>query len=667
MGKYLVMAFLILTANLKPGFAQHLQKRDSLLYALSIAKKDTNQVNTLLLLGLQFEGSIPDSAIFYFRKAGALSEKINYPVGTIKYIINISDELNRQSKYEEVLALNLHSIELAKKLNLPKRLAATYSNTAVSYYYLANYQLCTEYFIKAISILEQQPLDNRSDKKNLAGLYANFTGILTETKQNDKAYTYGLRSIVMSRELKDSAILCRSLTNTGTVLFNQKRLDTALICLQESRDIAMATGNKGSEESACISIANVYQLKGDFTRMLANAERGLVLSTQLEDSDGISKSLLYKADYFLNKKEYATARSFAKQGLMIARQNKLDNHIGEMYVILSDIELASGNLPEYNRLRNLSDSMNDIVLSKEIVKNTEEMEAKYSSAKKQMQIDSLAKEKKIQDFEIRQKRQINLRLIAALVIISLVGLLYYRNHQSRQKLMQADAQLHKQRITELEKEKLLLATQSIVKGQEEERTRLAKDLHDGLGGILSSAKYSLGNMKQNLIITPENASAFERTMEMLDQSITELRRVAHNMMPETLMKLSLSEALQDYCTQVSQSGALKVTYQSYNTENLEMENAVKITVYRVVQELINNTIKHAGATTSVVQLMHSNQKLNITVEDDGKGFDKTILETATGIGYKNLQSRISFLKGNMDIQSQSGKGTSVYIEIPLSA
>ena len=667
MRKYFVIPFLIIAANVQPGFAQHLEKRDSLLTALSLSKEDTNRVNTLLLLGEQFERTISDSAIFYFRKAGAVSKKINYPLGTLKYIANISEELDRQSKHEEALALNLQSIELAKKVKLPKRLAAAYSNTGVSYYYLADYKTCTDYFMKAVSILEQQQLTTRSDKKDLAGLYANLTGILTELKQDDKAYSYGLKSIAMSRELKDSATLCRSLTNTGTVLFNQKRLDTALICLQQSRDIAAATGNKASEEAASISIANVYQLKGNFAGMMANAERGLALSVALEDSDGISKSLLYKAIYFFNKKEYATARTFAKQGLQIAQQNKLDNHIADEYLILSDIELAAGNLGEYNRLRTLADSMNEVVLSEEILKTTQEMEAKYSSAQKQMQIDSLAKEKKIQGLEIKQKRQINLGLIAALVVVSLIGLLYYRNYQNRQKLMEADAQLQKQRITELENEKLLLATQGIVQGQEEERTRLAKDLHDGLGGILSSAKYSLSNMKQNLIITPENATAFERTMTMLDQSITELRRVAHNMMPETLMKLSLSEALQDYCTQVTQSGALNVTYQSYDTENLPLENTVKITVYRVVQELINNTIKHAGASTSVVQLMHSDQKLNITVEDDGKGFDKTILDTATGIGYKNLQSRIDFLKGTMDIQSQMGEGTSVYIEIPLGA
>ena len=175
-----------------------------------------------------------------------MSKKINYPLGTLKYIANISEELDRQSKHEEALALNLQSIELAKKVKLPKRLAAAYSNTGVSYYYLADYKTCTDYFMKAVSILEQQQLTTRSDKIDLAGLYANLTGILTELKQDDKAYNYGLKSISMSRELKDSATLCRSLTNTGTALFNQKRFDTALICLQQSRDIAAATGDRKS-------------------------------------------------------------------------------------------------------------------------------------------------------------------------------------------------------------------------------------------------------------------------------------------------------------------------------------------------------------------------------------------------------------------------------------
>ena len=211
-----------------------------------------------------------------------------------------------------------------------------------------------------------------------------------------------------------------------------------------------------------------------------------------------------------------------------------------------------------------------------------------------------------------------------------------------------------------------------MKGEEQERTRLAKDLHDGLGGMLSGIKYSFQTMKGNLVMTPDNHQAFERSMDMLDSSIKEMRRVAHNMMPESLVKFGLDTALKDFCNDINQSGALRVTYQSIGLENAAIEQTTAIAIYRIVQELINNTMKHASAKTAIVQVTKADGNISITVEDDGRGFDSVILESrrarpddqvGRGIGWSNIQSRVEYLKGKIDIQSEPGKGTSVLIEL----
>ena len=170
-------------------------------------------------------------------------------------------------------------------------------------------------------------------------------------------------------------------------------------------------------------------------------------------------------------------------------------------------------------------------------------------------------------------------------------------------------------------------------------------------------------MKGNLILTPENAQAFERSMDMLDSSIKEMRRVAHNMMPEALVKFGLDTALRDFCNDINQSGALQVSYQSIGLESVQFEQTTAITIYRIVQELVNNTMKHAAASTAIVQVSKTEDEISITVEDDGKGFDPVILQGAKGIGWSNIQGRIEYLKGKLDIRSAPGKGTSVHIEI----
>ena len=249
-------------------------------------------------------------------------------------------------------------------------------------------------------------------------------------------------------------------------------------------------------------------------------------------------------------------------------------------------------------------------------------------------------------------------MTASALVLIFISLLFYRSYKQKQRLQQ-------RRISELETLQQLTATEAVLKGEEQERTRLAKDLHDGLGGMLSGIKYSLNTMKGNLIMSPDNHQAFERSMDMLDSSIKEMRRVAHNMMPESLVKFGLDTALKDFCNDINQSGALQVSYQSRGMDNVVIEQTTAITIYRIVQELVNNTMKHAAAKTAIVQVSKTNDEISVTVEDDGKGFNPVILQEGKGIGWSNIQSRVKYLKGRLDVRSEPGKGTSVHIELSV--
>ena len=281
---------------------------------------------------------------------------------------------------------------------------------------------------------------------------------------------------------------------------------------------------------------------------------------------------------------------------------------------------------------------------------------RYSVEKKERQINDLKTETRIKSLTILRKNTLNYILIGTAASLLIISLLTYRNYNQKKKLQQ-------QRISELETQQQLSATEAILKGEEQERSRLAKDLHDGLGGMMSGIKYSLLTMKKNQIMTPENQQAFERSIDMLDSSINEMRRVAHNMMPEALVKFGLDTALNDFCSDVNQTGVLQVSYQSIGIKEEQFEQITAITIYRIVQELINNTMKHAAARSAIVQVSKTNEVISITVEDDGKGFDTTMLEGVKGIGWNNIKSRVDYLKGKLDVRSEPGKGTSVHIEL----
>ena len=215
-----------------------------------------------------------------------------------------------------------------------------------------------------------------------------------------------------------------------------------------------------------------------------------------------------------------------------------------------------------------------------------------------------------------------------------------------------------------ENEKQLLAMNYIIQGQETERSRMAKDLHDGLGGMLSGIKLNLSSMKGNMIIQERNAQLFTKSIMQLDKAIAEMRRVAHNMMPEALLKFGLSEAIQDYCDGINESNTVKIKYTQLGSQKV-LEKSTEVILYRIVQELSNNAIKHAAAKNIFIQLTKHERGITLTIEDDGKGFDATQLSNIKGAGLQNVQSRVDYLKGSCEIQSTPGSGTSVTIEIPV--
>jgi signal transduction histidine kinase len=170
-------------------------------------------------------------------------------------------------------------------------------------------------------------------------------------------------------------------------------------------------------------------------------------------------------------------------------------------------------------------------------------------------------------------------------------------------------------------------------------------------------------MQENLIVTPENAKAFEKSMDMLDKSISELRRVAFNMIPEVILKLGLDTAVKDFCESAAQHGAIQFSYLSTGLEENPLPPNVAGAVYLIVEELVENVLKHASANTAAVRLIRKNDLLDISVEDDGKGFDIRILQPGEGMGYLNIRNSLNFMNGIIDIQTSPGNGTSVKIEI----
>lgn len=561
-----------------------------------------------------------DSAMYYYLLADSLyqldpSQNAKESRATVK--ASIAELLESQSHFEEALKIYLETIEIMENSDAKNKwmvLGVLYANVGGVYHDLHQFSKVLEYDLKALEAYKKR----NSDPLYVATFELYVSGDYKDMGQLEQAKIHIENAEKIARELNSADLFYRIYNAWGGFYQKSTEYEKAIDAYQKAMNYAK------SEENL-------------FRQMNCNRMLGFI---------------------YRDMKEYRKSIPYIQEAL--AQTRKLKNKLLEVE-LLKSIAMAQSKLNNkeavgyYEAYIQLSDSLNKDATQQKI----NEIENKYQSQKKQDSILTLQKNTLLQSVQLKQKDTVNIALIAGCISLFLLAVLSYKNFKNRNRLFLQSEKIRAQQLSEWEKEKKLLGAQSLMKGQEEERSRLARDLHDGVGGLLSGVKLSMSTMKGNVFLSEESARSFENVIGQLDQSIAELRRVSHNMMPEALIKYGLKEALENYCENLNLSGQLNVQLQSYGMEK-RMEQSTEIVVYRIVQELLANVIKHAEAKKVLIQLVREDGRFNLTVEDDGKGFD--VNEIKSGAGLANIRARIDYLNGSMDIVSKSGEGTSVHIE-----
>ncbi|MCF0052974.1 sensor histidine kinase [Dyadobacter sp. LJ53] len=619
------------------------QSGDAILKKIRESKEDTNRVLAYIEYGNLLENQNLDSAGKYYLKAEALSQKLNYPTGKFKFRSNYTYILNLQGKFEQGLKLNKESLEIAQKMKHQVNIGKSFANIATSYVYMGNFTEAIKYYQRSADQFEKLGM-----KEFLPRLYISIGSAFEHANLFNKSLVYKQKALQLARPMKDSLQLADILTNLGGCYFNLKRYKEGLAVYNEGLAVAqkiksdifvvqayggLCRVNRGLKK---LDVAREYGEKGlDLARKSGN------VFLEME----CLRALMFVAE---DSNQPELSAKYTREALKIAEANEMTDHLVELYEdYATDLARENNYKGAYDYLMKYT-IMNDSIQGLDIQKQLQELDTKYLTAQKEKQIVTLEKEKQTRNTLIYS-------LIAGLVVFALIAVLVYRNIAIRKRIAE-------QEVLQLQQEKQLVATNSILKGQEEERTRVARDLHDGLGGLLSGIKLTLNSVKGNVILPEESAMTFTRALTQLDGAINEMRRVAHSMMPETLVRFGLIEALNDFCEGISASGQLKVVMQDFGFGE-RLDSSIEIVLYRVVQELLNNVLKYAEATEAQVQLTRIGNNVSLTVEDNGKGFDTNSLETSKGAGFRNVQARVDYLNGKLDIQSTPEEGTSVLVEI----
>jgi signal transduction histidine kinase len=625
---------------------------DSITKELQLPMADTNRAVSMMRLAINYE--IIDTAKAYNAYRNTINfageKKLYYHLGRIyqnqAFLFGTggNDVQSRASLDTAIIFYQKSDNPKAKKYK-----ASSYSDLANRLKNQNEFQQSVQYYLKSIAILEKLGLD-----AELVTVYCNVSTLFGDINEPKKQNEYAYKAVASAKKTGADQklfmayfILANSYSMQEDNLAAKKYIDSARLHFDELSSI-----NSGDIIfSYYLVSAQVFKKLKLLDSSFYYFQKSFEVSGKYNYSYGKAESQLQLGAHAILLKKYKEAENYLLAGIEDAKAINYFGMLDDGYKYLSDIYAVTGRYKQAYEYFQKYKEVNDSVVNLGSKKYATELEKKYETEKKDKQII-------FQQSQLGKRKILNYVLIGSAGALLIVSLLGYRNYHQMKKIQQ-------QRINELETEKKLSATEAVLKGEEQERTRLAKDLHDGLGGMLSGIKYSFNTMKGNLVMTPENNQAFERSMDMLDSSIKEMRRVAHNMMPEALVKFGLDTALKDFCNEINQSGALLVNYQSIGMEYAVIEQTTAITIYRIVQELINNTMKHAAAKTAVVQVTKSDDHISVTVEDDGKGFDTSILRQSKGIGWDNIQNRVEFLKGSLDVQSGNENGTSVLIEFNI--
>lgn len=574
-------------------------------------------------------------SLYFQQNALIFFEKTNDLQGISYALNNIGILQQNLGRYDEAISYHNQSIVIKKKTNDKQGLVQSYVNVANIFKIKEEFNKAEEYYLLAVNMSRQL-----NSKEYLSNALNNLGSLQHKLKKYAAAKSSVIESFQLRELINDTKGKASCLNNWGDILVDEAQYDSAQIILNQAEKIAMNGINTKPE------LMMIYQTQSKFNEKLGNASASLsyykkyaAYKDSLFNSDMSSKFTELEAKYNTLEKE----KLIQQQKAAI---NKSLYEIAEQKLLLSQnkLEIAANDLEIQKQ--------NELILHQRL-----------DSTQQATNIIQLKKQNTINALELKNEKLENNRKSILLTVVGIISALiillmysYYRRYKLNKEKEVQIAILKQQE----------LATKAILEAEENERKRIASDLHDGVGQIMSAAKMNLSAMESEIPFTnADQKKTFEKIVHLVDEGCKEVRSVSHNMMPNALVKAGLSSAIREFINKIDS----KVIKTDLYTEGLNdrINSNIETVLYRVIQECVNNVIKHANANHLDISLIKDQDGISVTIEDNGKGFDIKNKNNFEGIGLKNIQTRVEYLKGTVEWNSAMSKGTLVAIHIPLGS
>ncbi|WP_185290386.1 ATP-binding protein [Chryseobacterium lactis] len=501
-----------------------------------------------------------------------------------------------------------------------------------------------QYYVQAITTFNKNK-GSMLNKSNLSYAAINLANLYIEFNQ-DKAMQYAQLANKVSLETGDAIHIASSFGILAELAIQNKNYDLAKsYFLKASMEIGKSpVRNHNIELSILESLSRVSEEQGNYKEALTYYKSYVDKYKSVYDQEKLDITKRLESQFEKERQE----QKYIKLQL---ESDKKAQQIKLINILRAQREQV------YNNLKLVEENQRERLKFSELESEKKEQQLRLAKLETQQKNNDINSYKKLLAF----KEKINTYYIVFIFIfIVLILLLLYAYKQRVKSIKQRD-ELHALALEKEKQNSKISTLTALLEGQEQERGRLARDLHDGLGGLLSGTKLQLSYLDPHHSETIEEG--ISKSIDQIDGAVEELRRVAHNLMPDLLMKYGLEVAIQEFASRISNNGL------DIHTEFIGYTNSIsqekQLILYRIIQELVNNAIKHASPSEIIIQISEEEKVLNLTVEDNGKGFDRTDLDMRKTAGFHNIELRVQFLKGTMNITSELNIGTSIELQIPI--
>ncbi|MRG48901.1 hypothetical protein GFS24_27570 [Chitinophaga sp. SYP-B3965] len=490
------------------------------------------------------------------------------------------------------------------------------------------------------------------DSVLLGSEYTNVALAFTNTEQYDKAEEYFNDAIaILKSASKEHSRLLIAYYRAGENKINLGKYEEAKIIL-DTMAVLLAPYPETELYAGYYLVEGLYHHKmKQYDSALISYDKGITSAAGVNGKYRIDELELLKTETLIEQKSFAKAKELLSrlskdESLMETNLNRL-----KIYGGLAASNAGLNNFQQAHIWLKKHSELNDSLHQTRLKKDINALEVRYKNAESQKEIMALKAKNEQAALSSKNAWLLTTLLATAcifLLVVIIFALLYYRSQKK----------LAARKLQEIEQQKQLDVAKAMLDGEESERRRLARDLHDGLGGMLAGVKMNLSGTAN----TTQDEKLFQ-IIHQLDNSVSELRRIARNMMPESLLNFGLETALKDMC-ELNFAPGLAIRFQSLGVQP-DLPEKTQIIIYRIAQELLANAIKHSGANEIMLQCSQNENIFYLAIEDNGKGFDPKAAG-GKGLGWDNIRNRIEFLKGKIEVDSVPGEGTTINIELNVS-